>query len=145
MTTYTYCIALQSNLLKSISVFIERGQLRVLEHAVDHLTYVKISVSRPHRPKESVAPLQPPDCLVMVVRCRCIDTWSASARVWAGLLHLLTCSRLTNRSVMAFKLTKVLISDSVDASCREILEGSGIPVDYKPGIAKDQLLSIIKV
>ena len=46
---------------------------------------------------------------------------------------------------MAFKLTKVLISDSVDASCREILEGSGIPVDYKPGIAKDQLLSIIKV
>ena len=46
---------------------------------------------------------------------------------------------------MAFKLTKVLISDSVDASCREILEGSSIPVDYKPGIAKDQLLSIIKV
>lgn len=46
---------------------------------------------------------------------------------------------------MALKLSRVLISDSVDASCREILEGSGIPVDYKPGITKDQLIDIIKV
>ncbi len=46
---------------------------------------------------------------------------------------------------MALKLSRVLISDSVDASCREILESSGIPVDYKPGVSKDDLLAIIKV
>ena len=46
---------------------------------------------------------------------------------------------------MAMELNKVLISDSIDASCREILEGAGISVDYQPGIAKDKLLSIIKV
>lgn len=46
---------------------------------------------------------------------------------------------------MALKLSRVLISDSVDASCREILESSGVPVDYKPGINKDDLLAIIKV
>ena len=65
-----------------------------------------------------------------------------STCIWAGSIAY-CCS--IDRGVMAFKLTKVLISDSVDASCREILEGSSIPVDYKPGIAKDQLLSIIKV
>ena len=46
---------------------------------------------------------------------------------------------------MALQLNKVLISDSVDKSCREILEGDGISVEYKPGIAKDELLTIIKV
>lgn len=46
---------------------------------------------------------------------------------------------------MALNLSKVLISDSVDVSCREILQSSGIQVDYKPGIAKEDLLSIIKV
>ena len=46
---------------------------------------------------------------------------------------------------MALKLNRVLISDSVDASCREILETSGIPVDYKPGISKEDLLAVIKV
>ena len=46
---------------------------------------------------------------------------------------------------MALNLSKVLISDSVDASCREILHNRGIPVDYKPGISKEELLSIIKV
>ncbi len=43
------------------------------------------------------------------------------------------------------KLSKVLISDAVDASCREILEAAGISVDYRPGLGKDELLSIIKV
>ena len=46
---------------------------------------------------------------------------------------------------MSLNLGKVLISDSVDASCREILQNSGISVDYKPGISKEELLSIIKV
>lgn len=43
------------------------------------------------------------------------------------------------------KLDKVLISDSIDASCVEILKEAGISVDYQPNIAKDKLLSIIKV
>ena len=46
---------------------------------------------------------------------------------------------------MALQLERVLISDSVDASCRQILEGSGITVDYRPGLPKDELLNIIKV
>ena len=46
---------------------------------------------------------------------------------------------------MALKLAKVLISDSVDSSCREILERNGVPVDYKPGMSKEELLSVIKV
>ncbi len=47
--------------------------------------------------------------------------------------------------VMALELKKVLISDSVDVSCREILESAGISVDYKPGLKKEELLDIIKV
>ena len=46
---------------------------------------------------------------------------------------------------MAVELNRVLISDSVDVSCREILEAAGISVDYKPGLSKTELLSIIKV
>ena len=46
---------------------------------------------------------------------------------------------------MALKLTKVLISDSVDASCRQILEQSGIQVDYKTNLTKEELLTAIKV
>ena len=46
---------------------------------------------------------------------------------------------------MSLELNKVLISDSVDASCREILESAGISVDYRPGLPKDELLTIIKV
>lgn len=46
---------------------------------------------------------------------------------------------------MALELTKVLISDSIDASCREILQNNNVPVDYKPGISKEELLAIIKV
>ena len=46
---------------------------------------------------------------------------------------------------MALKLAKVLISDSVDSSCREILESNGVPVDYKPGMSKEELLAVIKV
>lgn len=46
---------------------------------------------------------------------------------------------------MAIQLDRVLISDSVDASCREILQAAGITVDYRPGLAKDELLAIIKV
>ena len=46
---------------------------------------------------------------------------------------------------MALQLQKVLISDSVDVSCREILESAGISVDSRPGLGKGDLLSIIKV
>ena len=46
---------------------------------------------------------------------------------------------------MSIKLNKVLISDAVDNSCRDILESAGISVDYKPGLSKVDLLSIIKV
>ena len=46
---------------------------------------------------------------------------------------------------MALTLNKVLISDSVDVSCRKILEDGGICVDYKPGLSKEDLLTTIKV
>jgi len=39
----------------------------------------------------------------------------------------------------------VLISDAVDVSCRELLEGAGISVDYRPGLSKEDLLAAIKV
>ncbi|XP_064401143.1 D-3-phosphoglycerate dehydrogenase-like [Halichondria panicea] len=45
---------------------------------------------------------------------------------------------------MALQINKVLISDAVDASCREILEGAGVAVDYKPGLSKEDLLQCIK-
>ena len=46
---------------------------------------------------------------------------------------------------MALQVNKVLISDSVDVSCREILERAGLTVDYKPGLSKEDLLQTIKV
>lgn len=46
---------------------------------------------------------------------------------------------------MALQVNKVLISDSVDTSCREILETAGVSVDYKPGLSKEDLLQCIKV
>ncbi len=46
---------------------------------------------------------------------------------------------------MALKVNKVLISDAVDVSCREILETAGVAVDYKPGMSKEDLLQCIKV
>lgn len=46
---------------------------------------------------------------------------------------------------MAMIIEKVLISDSIDASCRQILETSGISVDYKAGLSKSELLAIVKV
>ena len=46
---------------------------------------------------------------------------------------------------MAVIIEKVLISDSIDASCRQILETSGISVDYKAGLSKSELLAIVKV
>ena len=46
---------------------------------------------------------------------------------------------------MALELSSVLISDSVDVSCRKILEEAGISVDYKPGLSKVELLETIKV
>lgn len=46
---------------------------------------------------------------------------------------------------MALSIEKVLISDSVDASCRQILEAGGISVDYKTGLSKAELLAIVKV
>lgn len=46
---------------------------------------------------------------------------------------------------MAMTIEKVLISDSVDESCRQILEAGGISVDYKTGLSKPELLAIVKV
>lgn len=46
---------------------------------------------------------------------------------------------------MAMELKRVLISDSVDASCRTILSDGGVTVDYKPGMSKEDLLACIKV
>ena len=46
---------------------------------------------------------------------------------------------------MALVLERVLISDSVDPSCRQILEGGGVVVDYRPGLSKEELLVAIKV
>ena len=54
-------------------------------------------------------------------------------------------SRKLATCIMALKLAKVLISDSVDSSCREILESNGVPVDYKPGMSKEDLLAVVKV
>lgn len=48
-------------------------------------------------------------------------------------------------SAMAVQLQRVLISDSVDASCRRILEEGGITVDYRPGLSQEDLLGCIKV
>ena len=46
---------------------------------------------------------------------------------------------------MALVLERVLISDSVDPSCRQILESGGVAVDYRPGLGKEELLVAIKV
>ncbi|NXX84446.1 SERA dehydrogenase, partial [Urocolius indicus] len=42
------------------------------------------------------------------------------------------------------KLQKVLISDSLDPCCREILEAGGLRVREKPGLSKDELLREIR-
>ena len=46
---------------------------------------------------------------------------------------------------MAVRLERVLISDSVDASCRRILEEGGVSVDYRPGLSKEDLLACVEV
>ena len=46
---------------------------------------------------------------------------------------------------MAVELKRVLISDSVDVSCREMLASGGLAVDYRPGLSKDDLLACVKV
>ena len=46
---------------------------------------------------------------------------------------------------MALQLSSVLISDSVDDSCRKILEEAGIKVVTKTGLSKEQLQDEIKV
>lgn len=43
------------------------------------------------------------------------------------------------------KLQKVLISDSLDPCCREILQAGGLRVQEKPGLTKEELLREIKV
>lgn len=43
------------------------------------------------------------------------------------------------------KLQKVLISDSLDPCCREILQAGGLRVLEKPGLSKDELLREIRV
>ncbi|KAM4654778.1 D-3-phosphoglycerate dehydrogenase isoform 1-T1 [Amazona ochrocephala] len=42
------------------------------------------------------------------------------------------------------KLQKVLISDSLDPCCREILQASGLRVQEKPGLSKEELLREIR-
>lgn len=44
---------------------------------------------------------------------------------------------------MAFIVKRVLISDSVDACCPDILRKGGFQVDSRPGLPKEQLLEII--
>lgn len=43
------------------------------------------------------------------------------------------------------KLQKVLISDSLDPCCREILQAGGLQVQEKPGLSKEELLREIRV
>jgi len=45
---------------------------------------------------------------------------------------------------MSLSIKKVLISDKVDKSCQEVLARNNIDVDYKPGLAKEELIKIIK-
>jgi len=46
---------------------------------------------------------------------------------------------------MTLSIKKVLISDKVDSSCQDVLKQNNIETDYKPGLSKDELKSIIKV
>ena len=41
-------------------------------------------------------------------------------------------------------MKRVLISDKLDESCVTLLKEKGFEVDYKAGLSKDDLLSIIK-
>lgn len=43
------------------------------------------------------------------------------------------------------KLSKVLISDSLDPCCREILQAGGLQVLEKPNLSKEELLTQVKV
>lgn len=50
------------------------------------------------------------------------------------------------RPAMALgKLQKVLISESLDPCCREILQAAGLQVQEKPGLSKEELLREIRV
>ena len=54
--------------------------------------------------------------------------------------------RLSSSAVMSsLAIKKVLISDKVDASCKDILLKNGIEVDLKPGRSVDELKADIKV
>ena len=64
-------------------------------------------------------------------------------RTWQRRAYQLVDTQVA--SIMALTLDKVLISDAVDASCCSILKTHGVNVDYRPGLSKDELLSIIKV
>lgn len=46
---------------------------------------------------------------------------------------------------MALKISRILISDNLDASCKKILEEAGIEVAVKTGLTKEQLQEEIKV
>ena len=47
--------------------------------------------------------------------------------------------------IMALQLKKVIITDSLDDSCREILQQNGISADVKEGLTKEELLREISV
>ena len=72
-------------------------------------------------------------CIRRFVQCRFIASISCTYRASA------------DKRAMALQLQRVLISDSVDASCRRILEEGGVAVDYRPGLSKEDLLACIKV
>lgn len=57
----------------------------------------------------------------------------------------LTLRSYFTQVAMAVHLQRVLISDSVDASCKRILEEGGVAVDYHPGLSREDLLACIKV
>jgi D-3-phosphoglycerate dehydrogenase len=40
-------------------------------------------------------------------------------------------------------MKKILISDSVDENCREILKSAGFEIDYQTNLSKEELLKII--
>lgn len=41
-------------------------------------------------------------------------------------------------------MKKILITDTVDKKCASILEAAGFDVSFKPGISKDEIISVIK-
>ena len=56
-----------------------------------------------------------------------------------------TCERERDKMAFSLDLKRVLISDSVDSCCKIILEATGIAVDLKTKLTKEELLAEIAV